>query len=140
VCNFKMQLLHYMEKHLPSVQSGKVFDFLTKGEAHAISRAWDSQERNKGFHLFIKDPAVVKEVEENLAARAEKLSAKAKNQGVQVKPENPLNAYHAVRTGMWKELTAKERSDWEAIGKASNQRSGILSDDRLFSLECSQKY
>jgi hypothetical protein len=124
-----------MKRRLTPVQTGKVLDSLTKGEAQALSRAWDPQERSKGFHLYIKDSDVIKDVALNLAAREAKLRTKAKNQGVPFKPENPLNAYHSVRTGMWRELSAEKRAEWEALGKASKQRKDVLSEDRLVTFD-----
>lgn len=123
ISNVKAQIF---QSYFEAFQTGRLNASLSRGEASALTKVLSKLDRNKGFHLFIQDSKVKEEVSKGLSAREERLRRQAQNEEVPYKAEAPLNAYHAVRCGLWKELTKEEREDWESKGKQISSEKKLL--------------
>lgn len=123
ISNLKTQIF---ASYMNAFQTGRLNSSLSRGETSALTKVLSKLDRNKGFHLFIQDSNVKQEVAKGLAARDERLRLKAKNEGQKYKAEAPLNAYHAVRSGLWRELTKEERAEWEAKGKSTPSEKKLI--------------
>lgn len=120
ISNFKHTLLRSIRTRMHSLEHGTVISNLRRMETKNFEKAFSLEQRNSGFHEFCLSEETKLKIPSLVMIREVRRKAEAAAAGREYIPEPHLNALHAVKSGLWRELSKDEQIEWKNSAKKAN--------------------
>jgi len=101
---------------------------LRAGETRGIAKAWDTNQRSKGFHTFCSSDEVQNRLPKLMQLRAEQRQQDALNSGRNFEEEMDLVALHKIKCELWNELSDGDKKRWAEKGREVEEEQHLSAD------------
>jgi hypothetical protein len=124
----KTNFLHKLTVERSGKSSGQMAPTLRKGETKQIEAAWKGELRISGFHEFCASKEVQSKLPALFLIREQERRAEAEKNGIDYQPERQVNAHHAVKSSLWRDLSKEERDEWTELAQNSAEKHHLSKD------------